>query len=264
MHISHNDMHWGNILVVDKTCDQKRVYEFEGLTYEIESRYQPMLFDWDRSQIDDGIENQELNDYANQFAPKFSTARDWLALYQALLRNYGTLEDRPPVGDLFHMFFDAATPSEVHKKWRSVTSRRRKWWTFAQNSSLPVFQPHVSIDTPALLGFLGCTPAKPMTPSAVSVPETVSASELTPTTLWTRYNVKSFWVDLAHLKQLQDHFSSQWGVIRLLTSEKIRIFLRDHSSAFRTLRTSRGRKGHVDRLRSIVYAITKSIHFPYK
>lgn len=253
MHISHNDMHWGNILVADRTCDQKRVYEFEDRTYHIESRYQPLLFDWDRAQIEGDFENQSLSEYAGQFTPSFSTARDWLTLYRALQETYGVLEDRPPVGELFPIFFRATAPPAVHKLWRSVTARRRKWWTFASDSNLQVLQPHVSITTGDLMTFLGCGP-QPVEQAAVANGDG-TVSELTPETLWIRYRVKPLLVDLKHLQAVQEKFTS-WAAIRLLTAQQIRSFLRIHSSVFRKLRTSRGRNGHIDRLRSIIQTIT--------
>jgi hypothetical protein len=107
-----------------------------------------------------------------------------------------------------------------------------------------------------LLAFLGCTP---LDLTDKSIAGAVSVSMLTPQTLWLQYGVKAVALDLRHLHDLENYFVS-WAAIRLLSTQKIRNFLRAHSSVFRSLRTSRGRNGQIDRLYTIIQASTANDH----
>lgn len=73
--ISHNDMHWGNVLVA---------YDPVGFRLRsAKAEFRPILFDWDRAQMKEGETNPFLTDEVQLYESPFSKTRDYaIFLYQ--------------------------------------------------------------------------------------------------------------------------------------------------------------------------------------
>lgn len=105
MGISHNDQHWGNILV-STDIEKSYIYHHNGLRYEFLSCYHPVLFDWDRSQIQNGEDNYELELYPGIYdSGNFKPGRDYLMFAKDLYR-YKILSTL----QLFAIFVSNPTP----------------------------------------------------------------------------------------------------------------------------------------------------------
>ena len=82
--VSHNDMHWDNVLVrehdkVDLNytlSPRDKGYKEKKFQYE-QIQVSPVLFDWDRAEMKVGRSNPELKEYEQLYEPPFSPGRDF-------------------------------------------------------------------------------------------------------------------------------------------------------------------------------------------
>ena len=105
MGISHNDQHWHNILVMEGK-ETKYTYKLDnGDTVSFSSRYCPVLFDWDRAQMKEITQDNDINQLLKRMpntyqGPYFQPGRDvmffasqlygmkWITTEQALLDTF--------------------------------------------------------------------------------------------------------------------------------------------------------------------------------
>jgi hypothetical protein len=134
MGISHNDMHWDNVLIQEDTQE-------------------PILFDWDRAQMRAGNEvNPILRDQGMRFmygTTPYSEARDWLFLFGTLLMT-GLYGDRDA---LFDCFFGVDTPENVETAWWTLAETAKQAYIFADNTNLTTFAQYIQVDVERLVRY---------------------------------------------------------------------------------------------------------------
>ena len=82
--ITHNDLHWSNIIV--ETIDPKDFREIDLGGFMTTPRFRPVLFDWDRAVVKtvNGANGQENATHVDAFDPHY----DLIGLYKNLTQNY--------------------------------------------------------------------------------------------------------------------------------------------------------------------------------
>jgi hypothetical protein len=160
--ISHNDQHWGNILIADETKDEDGgTYKLDEHTYSLPSQFRPILFDWDRSQVAGWDANPVFREFDDLYTPGYSTTRDWLTFYIQIISWHNALFDTD--GDatnesLAKCFFLPRSIYRAIPRWDWVT--RQNFWTFASNRNLQFFDEHTNVDQHALMRYLGFLPQR--------------------------------------------------------------------------------------------------------
>ena len=88
--ISHNDQHWGNILVAIGADEENKVYTLDNMEHTFRgSKDRPILFDWDRAQIKGGILNKDIvPDIYGIYTPAHEPLRDWYLFFKQLFILY--------------------------------------------------------------------------------------------------------------------------------------------------------------------------------
>jgi hypothetical protein len=154
MNISHNDQHWGNILVAYDDDDMEDdTYMFGNQKYRIVSPFRPILFDWDRSQVAGWTENKNLSRFGALYNPTYSTTRDWLTFYLQLLMWHKHLFGHGPIGqELAACFFKQESLSFVIPFWEAVIED--DFWEFSTRDNLQALDYHIQVDQKALIKYL--------------------------------------------------------------------------------------------------------------
>lgn len=126
--ISHNDQHWGNILVTENDA----------------GGYRPILFDWDRAQMTHGPPNRYIRNFSTLYKPSSSFARDWLTLYCEITTHSRYLSVDHTA--LYTAFFSTFSVFDI---WINAVLSG-SWWTFATEQVFRQLSPHVNVQTKLL------------------------------------------------------------------------------------------------------------------
>jgi hypothetical protein len=158
MKISHNDMHWKNILVTEHiTNDTNDIYvdKNTGVVYSFGTVIIPILFDWDRSQVQGKYENASLDSFEHLYKPKYSPYRDLLTFYNMVLKFESFIFDDEVIPNLFFSSFfkDTANKTEIHEVIRHM-------WEFAEKTNLHYLSQFVRVDMYKILFLFGATVVK--------------------------------------------------------------------------------------------------------
>jgi hypothetical protein len=157
--ISHNDQHWGNILIVDETKYDDGGYRLDGHTYSLPTSFKPVLFDWDRSQVAGWKPNPVFLGFPDLYKPEYSTARDWFTFYKQILLWHEELfgvEGDANNETLAKCFFRTDSVSRLIPFWLRLT--QKSFWTFSSKKNLRLLDVHTCVNQRALLKYLGFVP----------------------------------------------------------------------------------------------------------
>ena len=161
MNISHNDQHWGNILIVYEDDDAKdEIYTFDNQKYSLSSPFRPVLFDWDRAQLANWPDNRQLATFDLLYKPAYSTTRDWLTFYLQLIMWHKRIFGREDGGEeLASCFFRQESLSSVLPFWEALIEEKQ-FWEFSTQDNLQALDHHIHIDQKALIRYLGFSPIR--------------------------------------------------------------------------------------------------------
>jgi hypothetical protein len=159
MNISHNDQHWGNILIVYEDDDKDDTYTFDNQNYKLSSPFRPILFDWDRSQLSGWMDNKSLADYDTLYEPTYSTTRDWMTFHLQLIMWHKRIFGHRKIGqELAACFFRKESLEDVIPFWEDVI--KDNFWEFSTRDNLQALDYHSHVDQKAIIKYLGFQPIK--------------------------------------------------------------------------------------------------------
>ena len=150
MGICHNDMHWENILVIDNNVDDK-IYAYHDIIFEFNTRFVPMLFDWDHAELSHGItgidkSNIELLEYDDDiYVPMWNEKRDWITLF---LMMYTYMSE-----DIIHYFFNDT--EKVKKIINDIDEKKKNWYESISYTNMKHFSLYFEMDIKRLVSSLG-------------------------------------------------------------------------------------------------------------
>ena len=85
--LSHNDLHWNNIIVTLKEEPESYEYTVNDIKYTFKSKFCPVLLDWDRAQWKSGQTNKLLLDSDIYPQPFFCPQNDLMAFAAQLYKS---------------------------------------------------------------------------------------------------------------------------------------------------------------------------------
>ena len=149
INICHNDIHWQNVLVYYSKDEYKRGYIYNEQTYYFDTNWCPLLFDWDKAQINNTNVNNVLL-HVDLYDPPFNPQRDWITLFVAAYK-LKTI----PYNTLYPLFFSENQHGTLSRDLRMLIRNNSHWANILKKEQMDAISHTLRINIPGIVELFG-------------------------------------------------------------------------------------------------------------